>query len=174
MENKNYIKALKARDIKALDEVISKYANLVFRVAYSVLNDRECSKECANETFLKVWMNIDKFVSDEKNFRNWICTIAKYTAIDRLRKEKRHEKNLYGEEFLKDIKADEIDVESRLVLQDAINKLDELDRIIFIRKFYHDDKTADIAKDLNMSENAIYLRVLRGKKLIKNMIKEEK
>ncbi|MGL4742267.1 MAG: sigma-70 family RNA polymerase sigma factor [Sarcina sp.] len=173
MRSNNYIERLKAKKAEALDEVINKYANLVFKVAYSVLNERESSKECVNETFLKVWMNVDKFVSEEKNFKNWICTIAKYTAIDRLRKEKKHESNLYGDEILKEIKGEDIDIDSRLVLREAINKLDEIDRIIFIRKFYHDDKTAEIAKDLNMSENAIYLRVLRGKKLIKNMIKEE-
>lgn len=174
MKNENYIEGLKQGDLECLSYVIDLYSNLAFKVSYKVLQKRELSNECVNETFFKVWSNIKKFKKDEISFKNWICTIAKYTAIDMLRKEKRHEENIYIDDLVLDISQEEEDVETSIILKEAIDELEDLDKEIFIRKFYKEEKTSKIAKDLNMSENAIYLRIMRGKKLLANKLKESR
>lgn len=174
MERLDYIEDLKKGDAEALSYVIDIYSNLAFKVAYKVLQNRELSNECVNETFFKVWSNVKKFNSDEKSFKNWICTIAKYTAIDSLRKEKKHDENVYIEDILTDIAEEEKNIDDSIILKDAIKELDELDRKIFIKRFYKDEKTSQIAKDLNMSENAVYIRIMRGKKVLAKKLKENR
>ncbi|MGL5577039.1 MAG: sigma-70 family RNA polymerase sigma factor [Sarcina sp.] len=173
MRDKNYIEAMKAGDLESLSCVIDLYSNLAFKVSYKVLRNRELSNECVNETFFKVWSNVKKFNKDEKSFKNWICTIAKYTAIDILRKEKKHDENIYIEDILTDISDKQENIETSLDLKEAIEELEELDRTIFIRKFYNEEKIRDIAQDLDMSENAVYLRIMRGKKVLANKLKED-
>ncbi|MGL4654690.1 MAG: sigma-70 family RNA polymerase sigma factor [Sarcina sp.] len=174
MRGKNYIDAMKEGDLDSLNHVIDLYSNLAFKVSYKVLQNRELSNECVNETFFKVWSNVKKFNRDEKSFKNWICTIAKYTAIDILRKEKKHDENIYIEDILIDISDKEDDIETSIVLKEAIQELDELDRTIFIRRFYNEEKICDIARDLSMTDNAVYLRIMRGKKALANKLKESK
>ncbi|MGL4451192.1 MAG: sigma-70 family RNA polymerase sigma factor [Sarcina sp.] len=173
MRDKNYIEAMKEGDLESLSCVIDLYSNLAFKVSYKVLRNRELSNECVNETFFKVWSNVKKFNKDEKSFKNWICTIAKYTAIDILRKEKKHDENIYIEDILTDISDKQENIETSLDLKEAIEELEELDRTIFIRKFYNEEKIRDIAQDLDMSENAVYLRIMRGKKVLANKLKED-
>ena len=168
----NYIEDLKNGDLEILGYIIDLYSNLVFKVSYQVLNNRDLSNECVNETFFKVWSNVKKFDGDEKNFKNWICTIAKYTAIDILRKEKKHDENIYMEDILTDTADKDKKIEDSIDLKDAIKELDDLDREIFLRRYYKDEKTKDIARDLNMSENAVYIRIMRGKKVLANKLKE--
>ena len=98
INKENYIKALREKNIEALDFIMDTYSNLIFKVAYKVLNRRELSEECINDVFLKVWNNIDRFNKEDDKFKNWICTITKYTAIDMLRMEKKHSNNLSIEE----------------------------------------------------------------------------
>lgn len=174
MRDENYIEAMKTGDLESLNYVIDLYSNLAFKVSYKVLQNRELSNECVNETFFKVWSNVKKFNKDEKSFKNWICTIARYTAIDILRKEKKHDENLYIEDILTDISDKKNDIETSIVLKEAIQTLDKLDRTIFIRRFYNEEKICDIAKDLDMSDNAVYLRIMRGKKVLANKLKENK
>ncbi|WP_278320127.1 hypothetical protein [Haloimpatiens massiliensis] len=40
MNDKELIKRLKNKDTKSLDVLVDKYANLIFKIAYSVLNER--------------------------------------------------------------------------------------------------------------------------------------
>lgn len=87
-----FIKKFKRKNLKALDYFVCKYSNFIFKVCNAVLNDRELSKECVNDVILKIWDNIESFICTDENFLCWIASIAKYTAIDRLRKEAKHYK----------------------------------------------------------------------------------
>ncbi|MEG1482253.1 sigma-70 family RNA polymerase sigma factor [Clostridium sp.] len=172
----NYINALKEKDIDGLNFIIDLYSNLIFKVAFNVLNSRELSEECINDVFLKVWNNIDRFNKEDDKFKNWICTITKYTAIDMLRSEKKHNNNLNIEddsitasgEIEKDFQNDN-DLE---IIKKEINSMDIKDREIFIRKFYYGEKIKDISKALDITENAVNLRILRGRKRLSEKVGE--
>ncbi|MGL4570434.1 MAG: sigma-70 family RNA polymerase sigma factor [Clostridium sp.] len=172
----NYINALKEKDIDGLNFIIDLYSNLIFKVAFNVLNSRELSEECINDVFLKVWNNIERFNKEDDKFKNWICTITKYTAIDMLRSEKKHSNNLNIEddsisasrEIERDIQNDN-DLE---IIKKEINSMDIKDREIFIRKFYYGEKIKDISKALDITENAVNLRILRGRKRLSEKVGE--
>lgn len=174
----NYIKALREKNIEALDFIMDTYSNLIFKVAYKVLNKRELSEECINDVFLKVWNNIDRFNKEDDKFKNWICTITKYTAIDMLRSEKKHSNNLSIEEEVLNSKSElEKDFQNDndlLIIKNEINSMDKIDREIFIRRFYYGEKIKVISEKLGMTDNAINLRILRGRKRLSEKIREEK
>lgn len=90
MQDDNFIEQLKKENPKALDYVFDKYGNLIFKVAYTILNNRELSEECVNDVLMKIWKNIKTFNKGNEKFKAWIIVITKYTAIDLLRKEKKH------------------------------------------------------------------------------------
>ena len=174
----NYIKALREKNIEALDFIMDTYSNLIFKVAYKVLNKRELSEECINDVFLKVWNNIDRFNKEDGKFKNWICTITKYTAIDMLRMEKKHSNNLSIEEEVINSKSElEKDFQNDndlLIIKNEINSMDKIDREIFIRRFYYGEKIRVISEKLGMTDNAINLRILRGRKRLSEKIREGK
>lgn len=174
----NYIKALREKNIEALDFIMDTYSNLIFKVAYKVLNKRELSEECINDVFLKVWNNIDRFNKEDDKFKNWICTITKYTAIDMLRREKKHSNNLSIEEEVINSKSElEKDFQNDndlLIIKNEINSMDKIDREIFIRRFYYGEKIRVISEKLGMTDNAINLRILRGRKRLSEKIREGK
>lgn len=167
INKENFLKQLKKKNVKALDYIINKYSNAIFKVAYGVLNNRQLSEECVNDVFLKVWDNIGYFNRKEDNFYPWILAIAKNTAIDILRKEVRHsntldisELNISEEKCLISsfFKKEEL---SRVTKE--INSMKDVDREIFLRKFYLEETGDEISKKLGLSNKFINLRIFRGR-----------
>lgn len=167
----NFLKQLKKKNSKALDYIIDEYSNAIFKVAYGVLNNRQLSEECVNDVFLKVWDNIGCFNRKEDSFYPWILAIAKNTAIDILRKEVRHSNTL-------DISELNISEEKCLIsnffnkeelsrVTKEINSMKDVDREIFLRKFYLEETGEEISKKLGLSNKFINLRIFRGRNKLK-------
>lgn len=178
LNEETLIKMLKSKEIEGLNMAIDKYSNLVFKVAYSVLNNKELSEEVINDVFLKMWNNIEQFEGDENKFKNWLCTISKYTAIDKLRKEKRHNNHseindcYAGESELIEEKLEFI--EDLRKIKNEINKMKKIDREILIRRFYYDQSIVEIAKIFEMTQNAVQLRIMRKREVLNKIIKKER
>ncbi len=54
-------------------------------VCLRVLNDRAAAEDAMQDTFVKVWKNADRYASNGLSPMTWLITIARNTAIDRLR-----------------------------------------------------------------------------------------
>lgn len=177
IDKDNYIRELKLKNIESLNFIIDTYSNLLFKVAYSVLNSREYSEECINDVFMKIWNNADRFDREDEKFKSWICTITKYTAIDMLRKIKKHDNNFSVEDKrISNNSSIEKQIEDKndlVIIRDEINSMNKKDREIFIRKFYYGEKVNQIAESFGMTENAVNLRILRGRKKLSEKIGEE-
>jgi RNA polymerase sigma-70 factor (ECF subfamily) len=72
---------------KAFESLVNRYGQILYRFIYNLLNNKEEAHEITQDTFIKIWKNIKKYEHD-KNFKTWIFTIGKRTAIDYLRKNK--------------------------------------------------------------------------------------
>ncbi len=170
----NFIRGLKNSNPKALDFIIEQYSNLIFKVAYSVLQNRELTEECMNDVFLKIWDNAKYFNKDSGQFIKWIMVMTKYTAIDLLRKEVRQPDKV-------DISSIEIGdtnnldeslshKENLIEVEKEINNMRPLDKEIFLRRFYLGQDTKEISKNIGISEKLINLKVFRGRKRLREKL----
>lgn len=164
----NLVHELKKKNIEALDYFVDNYSDLILRVSYSVLKNRELSKECVNEVIWKVWKDIRKLKNKDDKFKKWLIVTAKYTAIDILRKEIKHNNNI-SMELVENVQSET--VESRLnekeattIIKKEIDNMSDKNKEIFKRRFFKGDSVKDIGKDLGMSESAVSNRILREKK----------
>lgn len=66
-----------------------RFADRVYGLAVYMLQDGMAAEEVTQETFLKFWTSADSFRSDRGKFSTWLLTIARRTAIDRIRAESR-------------------------------------------------------------------------------------
>ena len=89
MNDKQIVLGLKSRQEKAFDQFYKQYKNLIFYVAYDILEDKEEAKDVLEETLISVYEKIDTF--KDGNFKAWFLKIAKSKAIDRYRQSKRFE-----------------------------------------------------------------------------------
>lgn len=170
-KEKLWVSRMKNKDEDALFEVIKHYGSWV----QAIISRRlaflpEEQDECLNDTFFKVWEQIDKYDPSKGSFKNWIGAIASYMAIDTYRRVSK---------TISDLPLDDDSVSTSnspesMLLQKEYEKqlfslldgLNEMDRKIFIQLFFNEKSYEDVANELSVNKNYLYNRVSRGRKTL--------
>src|ERR687892_998416 len=69
----------------AYRELLRRYERPVFSLIYRMVRDKETAEDLAQETFIKVLNNIDRYRPEFK-FSSWLFKIANNITIDHLRR----------------------------------------------------------------------------------------
>lgn len=92
------VSKIKRGDESALIKVIERYGPLLKTIIYKNLKYSPTAREeVLNDCFLKIWENIESFNPIKGTFKNWICAIANYQSIDRIRQVLDNSKEIYLE-----------------------------------------------------------------------------
>jgi RNA polymerase sigma-70 factor (ECF subfamily) len=136
--------------------------NFLFRLTGG---DKALTDDLTQETFFKVWKNIQKF-DQEKNFKTWIFTIAKNSARDAWKKKKTLPFSLFenseGYNRLDEIAEDKAlpdevleQIESTQELEQVLKKLSKKHETILLLRYKDDFSLGEIAKILNLPYNTV-------------------
>lgn len=145
--------------------LIDKYSGLIASIVRNNLGKlKNYEEECVSDVFLAIWDNIEYFEKDKNTFKNWICVIAKYKAINYKKKyleisntSEINEDNYYIDKNL-------LGLEIKEDLDDILKNLNEKDKDIFIKYYLGEEDPKDIAKENNMTISSLYSRLSRGRK----------
>ncbi|MPN53507.1 hypothetical protein SDC9_201171 [bioreactor metagenome] len=120
--------------------------------------------------FLSIWNNIKSFDKDKNSFKNWICAISKYKAIDYKRK------YLYKLETV-DISKDICYIDKELIkseideeIKEILSHLNERDKELFVKHYLEGEELEEIAIKNNTKVSNLYNRLSRGRKKIRESI----
>ena len=151
-------------------------------VCMRYMHSRVEAEDILQESFIKVYLNI-KHYRGEGSFEGWIRRIVVNMAINKLRADAKKELKLMDEEELKNITDSENstlnhDVEykySAKQMLDAIQKLSNMNRVVFNLAEIEGYSYAEIAKQLNISESTARATLSRAKSILKaNLEKQSK
>ncbi|GKV57758.1 DNA-directed RNA polymerase sigma-70 factor [Sporosarcina sp. NCCP-2222] len=166
----NFIKRFKRGKEDALEYVIDEYAGLVKAIIYNSLqsyNDPHLIEEGVSDTFMGAFENAKQFNGDPEDFRKWICTIAKFKAIDKQRSLAKTPVAAVIDEQQLEVKSaeDEFLIQSSTEeLLSMMAKLPQMDRDIFTMKYFLNMRNDEIAKQLGVTKASVDNRLYRGKK----------
>ncbi len=88
LDDHSVVEQARLGDERAWRELYDAHADLVFRLAYRVVNDRDAALDVVQEAYVKASKSIDRFRGDS-SFRSWIASIALNEARSWLRKRAR-------------------------------------------------------------------------------------
>lgn len=77
----------KQGDMDAFEALILQHEKIVYNIAFRMMDGGEDVKDMAQEVFLKVYRNLERF-DGKSAFSTWIYRIAVNTCIDEIRKRK--------------------------------------------------------------------------------------
>ena len=69
------------------DEIATKYGRKVYTIAYRLTGDPEEAKDLAQDVFVRVYRNLDKY--EPGTFEGWLYRITKNLFLDRVRRKRR-------------------------------------------------------------------------------------
>jgi RNA polymerase sigma factor (sigma-70 family) len=137
----------------------------MYRLSYRLLNDIELSRDCVQESFIKLWEIKDKLKQIE-NIQAFAYTIIRNISIDKIRQIKRLNKT----ERIAPVKIVESNyefVESKLIIQKLIQSLPRQQRLIIELRDIEEFSYEEIAEVMNLSVNNIRVSLSIARKKIK-------
>lgn len=78
--------ALQARDESAMAELCERHRNVLIGVIMKVTHDPAESEDIFQEVLVQVWDRIGAYDAAKGKLSNWLSTVARRRAIDRIRK----------------------------------------------------------------------------------------
>jgi RNA polymerase sigma-70 factor (ECF subfamily) len=76
-------------DQQAFLTLYDRYAGHIYSLTLRILQDVMLAEEATQDTFLKLWNHASQYLAARGSLLIWMLTIARRTALDRIRMEKR-------------------------------------------------------------------------------------
>ena len=83
--DENLIEMLRRRDANGVSLLYDKYSGALFGAIVRIVNSREIAEEVLQDTFTKIWKNIDSYDPSKGRLFTWLINIARNSAIDATR-----------------------------------------------------------------------------------------
>ena len=167
---KEQVRKARRGDQQAFEFVVSRYKDLVFTLIRRLVSDPETATDLSQETFIKVYLKF-RTLKDCNRFPAWLCSIARRTALDYLRKRK-PEFNL-SDEILNTLPGGE-DPAGMLgdgIIETAIEKLGPRDRTLLTLAYYKDLKLSEVSKIMEIPEKNIRVYLHRARKRLREHLR---
>ena len=181
MEDTEIIDLFWKRDESAIQELKSKYSGYCYKIAWNLLENREDTEECLNDTWFAEWRQMPPHRPNVLSA--FVGKITRGFAIDSFRKSHavkrgmRRRNDVCGEieelEFSYTIDEQMAQKELVRVIEKFLFKLREADRDIFIRRYWYLDSMKEIAKRHGVTEGCVKTNLCRNRKKLYRMLKQE-
>jgi RNA polymerase sigma-70 factor (ECF subfamily) len=79
------VAALRRRDEGALAQLHDRYGQAVYALALRITGDSGAAEEISLDAFWQLWQQVERFDLSQGSLFNWLLTIARSRAIDRVR-----------------------------------------------------------------------------------------
>ncbi|QJA10009.1 sigma-70 family RNA polymerase sigma factor [Romboutsia sp. CE17] len=171
MQDELIIKYIKKKKEKGMELLIDNYRGIITAIVrrhLGVLINYE--EECVDDVLLSIWDNIKSFDNSKNSFKNWICAISKYKAIDYKKKYLSKIEYMDMSETIYYIDEQLLKSEIEEEVNDILSHLNESDRTLFKQHYLEGHTLKEIAFKHNISVSNIYNRISRGRKKIRERI----
>ncbi len=79
------VSLLKSKDQKGFNILYNNYSGALFGVINKIIQSDDDANDLLQDTFLKIWRNIDNYDSSKGSIFTWMMNIARNLSIDRVR-----------------------------------------------------------------------------------------
>lgn len=169
MRDEEVVEQLRQRDQKGLEELTRRYGPLMRYIISPILPDEQDREECLADVTLLVWERIGLYDSNRGAFSTWLTALTRNAALNRARNHRQDTEPLSPEHPSPAPGPEEQALRQELLteLRRSLEKLSLKDQILFHRKYYYLQSTAQIAAEMGMTERAVEGRLYRLKKQLR-------
>ena len=175
LNDKKIISEMIHGDEQMLAFAVRKYSKLLWKIAASILINAASAQdveECIADVFIYLWQHPEKYDPDKAKLSSWLSMIARSKAIDRYRQiVKKRELPIeeIAVESLICAEITETDAEKEKLLS-CIEELDEKEKELIIRRYYYEQKPAEIAVVLDIPKKQVENKLYYVKQKLKKMM----
>lgn len=168
------IKRALAGDGGAFSALVERHFGAAYASAYAVLGNASDAEELAQETFVQAYEKLER-LREPGAFVGWVWRIARDLALKHIRKHGRMKvvedvpESRSAESPLEPLVAGE----EQQGLREALATLPDDQREALLMKYWQDLEYDEMARRTGVSEEALYQRVCRGLKRLREVLAED-
>ncbi|MEP6675095.1 MAG: RNA polymerase sigma factor [Ferruginibacter sp.] len=148
------------------NQCVNLYSDNVYRFILKNLRHEEDAKDVVQGAFEKLWVNRDQV--DNERCKSYLFTVAYHQMIDHIRKNKRI---VLREEFNEVSKgAEKQRSNSKRILEEALGKLNDLQRSLVMLKDYEGYSYEEIGQITNLNESQVKVYLHRARLALREYI----
>lgn len=156
MREQEIITLIRQRSEEGAKLLLQHYGPLMRYIIQPILHSPEDREECLSEAAMRVWDKIDTYDETRGTWKAWLTTITRNTALNLLRQNRNTNTQ---QELTEDIPSTSPTPEEVVIRQEqkadivrVVNPLPNDEKLLFYRKYYYLQSTAQIASELGTTE----------------------
>jgi len=162
-------------DANAFERLVREHQHMVYCVALSFCKDPALAEDVAQEAFLKAYRSVDE-MREPARLKTWLYSIARFTAIDWLRRRQREPVLGLPEgaaQELPERPAAESKEDRTVRVMEVIQGLKEEHREIMILRYVRGLSYAQIARETGSTTSAVGEKLSRIRDIVREKIRAE-
>ncbi|MBN1407782.1 MAG: sigma-70 family RNA polymerase sigma factor [Calditrichaceae bacterium] len=184
MDETILVEKAKDGDKAALAQLVQTYSGKIYNLALRILRNKEDAEDILQETFLTVVEKLHTF-DGRSGFFTWIYRIATNASLMKLRKKKLVFKDIANEDdyndsiesrvfvdWTQDPSINVYDEEIKKKIDEAVNKLSDIYRSVFVLRDIEGLSIKETSAILNISEENVKIRLRRARQFLRDILSE--
>ena len=174
MQEKEIIQLIRNRDENGAKELLLHYGPLMRYIIAPILPNAQDQEECLSEITMRIWEKIETYEDSRGNWKSWLTALTRNIALNKARQNRKHWETT---EIPEDVPSKEptpeevvLRKERQAVIKQVLLEVPAKDRLIFYRKYYYMQSTAQIAAEMGMTERAVEGKLYRLKKQLRKKL----
>lgn len=168
----NVVQQIKYKNEDSISYVLQSYGGLLNTIIRKYLQgNHQDIEECLADVLVSIWFHINSFDSTKNEFKQWIAAIAKYRAIDYVRRSEKSKQYISKFE-LEEASSQSISKQSEFDITYLFNKLNSTERSIFEKYYVEGVSSKEIANEFQAKESWVHNKLSRGRKKLKTILQK--
>jgi RNA polymerase sigma factor (sigma-70 family) len=171
--------AAAAGDPEAFADLVDRHRRSVCAITLAILGDATLSEDAAQEAFFTAWRELPRLRSPER-FTSWMHQIARNQARMHARSARRAQLRVVVSDTLVAHRESEAPppfdleaAEEHQVLHTVLGELPEECREVLVLYYWEDQSTAEVARQLMLSDVAVRKRLSRAREALRQGVEQQ-
>lgn len=163
----------RAGERRAFSELVGRHQDVVFRVCYRILGNRQDAEDAAQESFVRAYERLDGF-EGRSSFKTWMTRLAVNTSLNERAKRTRASREIPPEAVIENRSDDPekrtLEAERVEMVREALLLVKENHRAAVVLKDLEGYSFAEVGESLGISEATARVWAHRGRKRLKEIL----
>ena len=178
------VEKAKSGDKRALSQLVNTYSGRIYNLALRILRNKEDAEDILQETFMTVVEKLHTF-DGRSGFFTWIYRIATNASLMKLRKKKLVFQEIADDseyndsiesrifvDWTQDPSINIYDEEVKKKIDEAVNKLSDIYRSVFVLRDIEGLSIKKTSAILNLTEENVKIRLRRARQFLRDILSE--
>jgi RNA polymerase sigma-70 factor (ECF subfamily) len=172
------VSQLQQRNSKTFGYLYDHYAPSLYGVIYRIIGSEEMAQDILQETFVKIWNNVETYEPSKGKFFTWALNIARNTAIDKLRSKEyknsmQHKDSLASKQVRNKSNESSQQIGEFIGLNEVLKKLRAEHRLIIDMMYFEGYTQAEVAEKLGIPLGTVKTRARAALEHLRNLLRED-